>query len=41
MRFGYQWNLDFIGPLRLIVCHYQYVLVMIKHFLEWIELVSF
>jgi len=38
LGFEYQWNLDFIGPLNLIVFHNQYVLVMIKHFFKWIEL---
>jgi hypothetical protein len=38
MGLGYQWNLDFAGPLSLTLQHSQYVLVMIKHFSTWLEL---
>ncbi len=41
MGLGYHWRLDFVGPLNLIICHNQYVLVMTKHLSEWIELVPF
>jgi len=39
MGLGYQWNLDFVGPLTLTPQHNQYVLVMIEHFSKWLELV--
>jgi hypothetical protein len=39
MGLGYHWNLDFTGPLPLIVRHNRYMLVMVKHFSKWIELV--
>jgi hypothetical protein len=39
MGLGYRWNLDFAGPLPLIVRHNKYVLVMVEHFSKWIELV--
>jgi hypothetical protein len=39
MRLGYQWNLDFAGPLSLTPRHNHYVLVMIEHFSKWLELV--
>ncbi len=34
-------ELDFLGPLNLIICHNWYVLVMIEHFSKWIELSPF
>jgi hypothetical protein len=39
MGIGYQWNLDFVGPLSLTLQHNQYVLVMIEQFSKWLELV--
>jgi hypothetical protein len=39
MGLGYQWNLDFVGPLNLTPQHNRYVLVVIKHFSKWLELV--
>jgi hypothetical protein len=39
MGLGYRWNLDFAGPLPLIIRHNKYVLVMVEHFSKWIELV--
>ncbi len=39
MGLGYQWSLDFFGPLSLTPWHNQYVLVMIEHFSKWLELV--
>jgi len=40
MGLGYWWNLNFIDPLNLTIQHNQiYVLVMIEHFLKWLELV--
>jgi hypothetical protein len=39
MGLGYHWNLDFARPLPLIVRHNSYMLVMVKHFSKWIELV--
>jgi hypothetical protein len=38
MGLGYQWNLDFFDQLSLTPQHNQYVLVMIKHFPKWLEL---
>jgi len=39
MGLGYCWSLDFVGPLPLTVRHNKYVLVMVEHFSNWIELV--
>ncbi len=39
MGLGYQWSLDFVGPLSLTFQHNRYVLVMIEHFSKWLELV--
>jgi hypothetical protein len=39
MGLGYQWSLDFASPLNLTPQHNRYVLVMIKHFSKWLELV--
>ncbi len=39
MGLGYCWNLDFAGPLPLMVRHNRYVLVIVEHFSKWIELV--
>jgi len=39
MGLSYQWNLDFAGPLSLTPQHNQYILIMIKHFSKWLELV--
>ncbi len=36
---GYCWSLDFASPLSLTPRHNQYVLVMIKHFSKWVEVV--
>ncbi len=36
---GYQWSLDFVGPMSLTPQHNCYVLVMIEHFSKWLELV--
>jgi len=38
MGFGYQWSLHFANPLNLTLWHNRYVLVMIKHFSKWLEL---
>ena len=40
MGLGYQWSLDFVGPLPLTKHCNQYVLVMVEHFSKWIELVA-
>jgi hypothetical protein len=40
MVLGYKWSLDFVDPLILTIQHNQYVLVMIKYFSKWLELVS-
>ncbi|OAE22762.1 hypothetical protein AXG93_2035s1460 [Marchantia polymorpha subsp. ruderalis] len=40
MGLGYRWSLDFAGPLPLTVRQHLYVLVMVEHFFEWIELVA-
>jgi hypothetical protein len=40
MGFAYQWSLDFVCPLNLVMQHNLYILVMIKHFSKWLELVS-
>jgi hypothetical protein len=40
MGLGYRWSLDFAGPLPVTPRHKKYVLVMIKHFSKWIELVA-
>jgi hypothetical protein len=34
-RLRYQWSLDFVGPLKLIMWHNWYVLIMIEHFSKW------
>jgi hypothetical protein len=39
MGLGYQWSLDFVDPPSLTPRHNCYVLVMIKHFSKWLELV--
>jgi hypothetical protein len=39
MGLGYQWSLDFASPLNLTPQHNRNVLVMIKHFSKWLELV--
>jgi hypothetical protein len=39
MGLGYKLSLDFANPLNLTPWHNQYVLVMIKHFSMWLELV--
>ncbi len=39
MGLGYQWSLDFVGPLSLTPRHNQYVSIVIKHFSKWLELV--
>jgi len=39
MGLGYYWSLDFASPLSLTAWHNQYVLVMIKHFSKWLEVV--
>jgi hypothetical protein len=36
---GNQWSLHFVGPLSLTPQCNRYVLVMIKHFSKWLELV--
>ncbi|OAE21422.1 hypothetical protein AXG93_3954s1120 [Marchantia polymorpha subsp. ruderalis] len=36
----YSLHLDFAKPLPLTVRHHRYVLVMVKHFSKWIELVA-
>jgi hypothetical protein len=33
------WGLDFVGQFDVIICHNQFVLIMIEHFSNWIELV--
>jgi len=38
MGLGYWWNLDFANPLNVTPWHNCYVLVMIKHFSKWLEL---
>jgi hypothetical protein len=40
MGLGYRWSLDFAGPLLVTPRYNKYVLVMIKHFSKWIELVA-
>jgi hypothetical protein len=40
MGLGYRWSLDFSGPLTITPCGAKYVLVMVEHFNEWIELVA-
>ena len=40
MRLGYCWSLDFAGPLVVMPRGAKYVLVMVEHFIKWIELVS-
>jgi hypothetical protein len=37
--FGHWWSLNFISPLNLIMQHNQYILMMIEHFLKWLNLV--
>jgi hypothetical protein len=37
---GYRWSLDFVGPFILTIQNNQYVLVMIKYFSKWLEMVS-
>jgi hypothetical protein len=39
MGLRYWWSLDFVSPLNLTPRHYLYVLVIIKHFPKWLELV--
>jgi len=39
MGLGYRWSLDFAKSLSLMPRHNRYVLVMIKHFSKWLELV--
>jgi hypothetical protein len=39
MGLGYRLSLDFVKSLPLAVRHTRYVLVMVKHFSKWIELV--
>jgi len=39
MGLGYRWSLDFASPLSLTFQHNHYVLVRIKHFSKWLELV--
>jgi hypothetical protein len=39
MGLGYPWSLDYFDPLNLTPQHNRYVLVMIKHFSKWLELV--
>ena len=36
---GYRWSLDFAGPLLPTSRGAKYILVMVEHFSEWIELV--
>jgi len=40
MGLGYQQNLNFVDLKYQIMQHNKYVLVVIKHFLKWLELVS-
>jgi hypothetical protein len=40
MGLGYRWSLDFARPLPVTPRYNKYVLVMIKHFSKWIELVA-
>jgi hypothetical protein len=39
MGFEYWWNLDFVYAMNLTFWHNQYVLIMIKYFSKWLELV--
>jgi hypothetical protein len=39
MGLNYQWNFGFVDPLNLIMWHNQYILVIIKQFSKWLELV--
>jgi hypothetical protein len=39
MGLKYWWSLDFLSPLNLTLQHNLYVLVIIKHFSKWLELV--
>ena len=32
MGLGYEWNLDFVGPIPITKRHNKYVLVMIEYF---------
>jgi len=40
MGLKYKWSLDCVGPLILTIQNNQHVLVMIKYFSKWLELVS-
>jgi hypothetical protein len=40
MGLGYKWNLDFTSPLITTSQGTKYVLVMVAHFNNWIELVA-
>lgn len=40
MELEYCWSLDFVGPLVDTTRGAKYVLVIVKHFSKWIELVA-
>ena len=40
MGLSYRWSLDFARPLLVTLRGAKYVLVMVEHFIKWIELAT-